>query len=134
MLNSSTHNRFKLLLVDDDAGTLSLLRSIFDADSRFEVTSCANGDEALKLCHTERPDVVLLDVMLPGQNGYAVCRLIKHDLNCRDTKVLFLSAANQHLVLESGRKVGADGFVAKPFTIDGLLQAVEEHLPRAAAA
>ena len=128
MPNLSSGAQFKLLIVEDDTGTLQLLHSIFDIDSRFDVTTATNGNDALRICRELRPNLVLLDIMLPGRNGYSVCRVIKHDPACRGTRVLFLSGVHRDTALDAGRKAGADGFVGKPFTVNGIVSVVEKHL------
>jgi two-component system alkaline phosphatase synthesis response regulator PhoP len=128
MPNLSSGAQFKLLIVEDDTGTLQLLRSICDIDSLFDVTTATNGDDAVRMCRELQPNLELLDIMLPGRNGYSVCRVIKHDPACRGTRVLFLSGVHRDTALVTGRKAGADGFISRPFTINGIVSVVEKHL------
>lgn len=122
--------RFRVLVVDDDPGIMHLLTSALADDERLVLSVATDGEQALKRCREVRPHLVLLDVMLPGRAGYAVCRLVKHDPELGGTRIVMMTALAHHRTLETWRKVGADDFLAKPFLVRDLLDKVEKHLPR----
>lgn len=108
----------KLLLVDDDHATLALLQSVFGKDSRIEVHTADSGMRAMEMAGEIGPHLVLLDISLPDREGYAVCRFIKYHPNCGPTKVVFLSGLSDQANWNTWQKVGADGFLSKPFKVD----------------
>jgi two-component system OmpR family response regulator len=110
----------KLLLVDDDHATLALLEAVFGKDSRIEVHTADTGTGAMELAGEIGPDLVLLDISLPDREGYAVCRFIKYHPNCGRTKVVFLSGLSDQANWNTWQKVGADGFLAKPFSVGAI--------------
>lgn len=110
----------KLLLVDDDHATLALLEAVFGKDSRIEVHTADTGTGAMELAGEIGPDLVLLDISPPDREGYAVCRFIKYHPNCGRTKVVFLSGLSDQANWNTWQKVGADGFLAKPFSVGAI--------------
>jgi len=128
MVRTEANTREKILLVDDDLGILNLLGSVFSGDGRFDVLSTSDGDEALRLCAEQRPTLVLLDISMPGRGGYSVCRMIKHHSDYGDVQVILLSALADQANWDTWRKVGADDFVTKPFSVDGLLSMITRRL------
>ena len=118
----------KLLLVDDELATRMLLTSIFERDERLEVLTAYTGVEAMDLAAEIAPHLVLLDIFLPDQEGYAVCRFIKDHPNCGRTKVVFLSVLAYQADWNTWKEVGADGFLRKPFNVDELITEVDRYL------
>jgi len=102
-----------ILVADDDADTRELLTYIVLADG-YDVVTAADGRDALDKVIALRPDLVLLDVMMPEIHGYAVCHAIKTDNALKDTKVVILSAKNFIADHYQAGQVGADAFLAKP--------------------
>jgi DNA-binding response OmpR family regulator len=117
----------RVLVVEDDA---SLARPLCDnlVYEGFDVSLVADGTSALKEARALQPDLVLLDVMLPGLNGLEVCRRLA--LSSTDTAVIILTARNQNEDKLRGFQVGADDYVTKPFTLDELLARVHAVLRR----
>lgn len=113
-----------MLIVDDQADLRLLLRMTF-AGSRFAVREAADGQSALAACEQEMPDIVLLDVMMPGLDGYEVCRRIKSDNRAAGTFVVLMTAGHQATEEARARAAGADLYVAKPFSPNELLQTVQ---------
>ena len=104
----------KILIAEDDLRTREGLCAIFDAEGYAVVTAC-DGDEALARFAAERPDVVCLDIMMPGKSGYDVCREIRrHD---ESVPVLFISAKSEEIDKVLGLELGADDYIAKPFGV-----------------
>jgi len=111
--------RPKVLGVDDNSTNLAILEEIL-ADE-YDFRTAASGEEALAAIPTMRPDVVLLDIMMPGINGYEVCREIRKDPRLRHTKVIMVSAKAQVSERIQGYEVGADDYIIKPFDEEELL-------------
>ena len=114
----------RILIVDDQPDLRRLIRLTLQP-ARFEVSEAATGLEALERARASVPDVVLLDVMMPGDlNGFAVCRAIKTDPAFARTLVILLTARGQQADLEQGAEAGADGHLIKPFSPTQLLDTV----------
>jgi DNA-binding response OmpR family regulator len=119
--------REKILIVEDDPNILLGLQEILRSES-FVVETCARGDQALEAAKKFRPDLVLLDLMLPGENGYDVCRSLREE-NGR-VPVLMLTAKSQEIDKVIGLQSGADDYVTKPFGVRELLARIEALLRR----
>lgn len=114
----------KVLIVDDEPHIRLLLEQTLDEleDLGVELLTAKHGGEALELVRGERPQVVLLDVMMPVMNGFDVCRTIKGDDELKDTYVVLLTAKGQEFDRASGAAAGADVYVTKPFDPDEVLE------------
>lgn len=119
--------RGRILLVDDDDRNLRLLRRILEVEG-YETTSANHGELGLELLHHERPDLVLLDVMMPGLDGHTVCRRIKAHPDTASTPVLFVTALHDDAQQVQCLDVGGDDFVTKPVDPAVLLARVRTHL------
>jgi len=116
-------NKTKILVVDDDPSIISFLREILE--SEYNLKTAYSGEEALGLFKDFAPEIVLLDVMMPGIDGYETCRRIKEDDTFAQIKILFLSA---RVTLEerlTGYNVGGDDYVTKPFETEELLAKIK---------
>ncbi len=123
----------RILVVDDDENILSLERTILEQKG-FEVTTADSGEQALKLLKQGAFDLVLLDVMMPGKDGFEVCRQIKQDARTRTIPVIFLTAKGGGEALAEGFESGAVMYINKPFTANKLLTIVNTMLAQAEAA
>ena len=112
-----------VLVVDDDAVLRRVVRAVLEADG-FRVLEAHDGEQGLKLAASERPSVVILDVMMPGLDGVEVCRRIDH----QSTKVLMLTAIGDVTTEVASLEAGARGYLTKPFSSMELLDRVEELL------
>jgi len=121
------HNPPLLLLVDDVAENLVLLEAIF-APEGYATRSAENGADALRIARAEAPDLVLLDVLMPGQDGFAVCRSLRADAATRFIPVIMVTALNELEDRIQGLEAGADDFISKPFSDDLLLAKVRSLL------
>jgi DNA-binding response OmpR family regulator len=92
------------------------------------VTVARDGDAALAAIRAERPDLVLLDVMMPGKSGFEVCSAVRADESIADTKILMLSAKGRDTDLAKGTALGADAYMTKPFSTRELADKVRELL------
>jgi CheY-like chemotaxis protein len=116
----------RILVVDDDPTILRLLEVNLEMEGH-EVLTAGDGHEALARLREERPEVVLLDVMMPGLDGWQVCEHVRADEDAAlaTTPVVFLSARAQESDLARGSEVGADAYVTKPFDPLALIELVE---------
>ncbi|MBI2320918.1 MAG: response regulator [Chloroflexi bacterium] len=117
----------KLLIADDDPTLRNLVRTTLQSDE-YEILEAGTGNEALAVARAERPQLVLLDVQMPGLTGVAVCRELKADPETRDTIVVMLTSRSQEADLAEGRAAGADEYLTKPFSPLRLLRLVESVL------
>lgn len=113
--------RRKLLIVDDDVDLVDLLVDHFQRDARFDVRSVNNGFGAGMQIKEFRPDLVVLDVMLPDINGMEVCQLVRGDKSMDDVKIICISGMVEEDRIQKLRDAGADDFMKKPFDVDTLM-------------
>jgi diguanylate cyclase (GGDEF)-like protein len=103
-----------VLVVDDTPANLKLLYELLK--DRYTVRTASNGAKAIAICHSEqRPDLVLLDVMMPDLDGYQVCAMLKEDPRSRDIPVIFITARNDIEDEQKGLELGAVDYISKPF-------------------
>ena len=122
---ASTADGLTVLVADDDVDILALV--VAHLRSRASVIhQASDGDEALRLAKETKPDLVLLDVMMPGMSGWEVCRAIREDESLGDTKVLMLTGIGERLNEMTSPLYGADAFVDKPFEFDDLDKKIDE--------
>ena len=105
----------KTILVVEDEKTLLKLESILLKSKGYRVIGATSGTEALAIVQRERPDLVLLDVMLPGIDGFKVCQHLKAAPETKDIPVIMLTARTRQEDIARGREVGADEYITKPF-------------------
>ena len=117
----------KILLIDDSAVDLSLLIQMMAARD-MRVTAAFNGQEGYDKAILQRPDLILLDVVMPRMDGFATCRLLKTNERTRYVPVIFLSAANELSKRLEGLSLGAVDFISKPFSEQEVIAKVEIHL------
>ncbi len=111
MAGEESNPRPQLLIVDDQPLNIRLFHEIFHSDH--EVFFATSGEDALEFCKTNAPDLILLDVVMPGLNGYEVCRRLKQDERTRDIPVIFVTAQSEASEEEDGLAAGAVDFIAK---------------------
>lgn len=114
----------KILIVDDEVHLVKILEFTLQ-HAGFEVISCGNGIEAVEKVTSERPDLAILDLMLPGLDGHEVCRRIKSDSELRSMPVIMLSARD-YMEEGLGNSIPADAFMRKPFNTDTLITTIEK--------
>ena len=113
-------SKIKVLVVDDSPTDLKLMSQPF-LNQGYKLVTATNGEEALKMAESERPDLMVLDVIMPKLNGFNVCRQIKNSAELKNIKIILLSSKNQDSDKFWGEKQGADAYMTKPFTDDDLL-------------
>ncbi|RZK70167.1 MAG: response regulator [Pedobacter sp.] len=112
----------RILAVDDDNDIVDIIKIILE-DEGYEVSTLTNGRDVLKCIETNRPDLILLDVMLGGIDGRDICKAIKSDKLLMDIPIVMISAShNLHNILE--QQGSPNDFLAKPFDIDNLVRKV----------
>jgi len=104
-----------ILVVDDEPNIVLSLEFLL-RQAGFRVRTVSDGEAALAAIAQEPPDLVLLDVMIPGRNGYAVCQEIRGNPAWRDTRIIMLTAKGSDIQREKGLSLGADAYVTKPFS------------------
>jgi DNA-binding response OmpR family regulator len=118
----------KTVLIADDEPSLRLLVTATIASDRIAVLEAADGDEAWALIERRRPELVLLDVQMPGQNGIELARRIRADPDLTGTRIVILTSRAQATDVASGLEAGADLYLTKPFSPLSLLTFVEQAL------
>jgi len=119
-----------VLVADDDLNMRILLKATLEEleDMGVELLTAGNGEEALKIINTKIPQLVILDVMMPGMSGFEVCNTVKNVLGMKNIYILMLSAEAQAVDKQKGKDVGADIYMTKPFQPDEVLERVVEVL------
>lgn len=114
----------KILVVDDSLTERELIRKSLTAEG-FDITTAENGEEGLVKVKETEFDLVVLDVVMPGKNGFQVCREIKRDDFTSDIPVILCTSKGQDSDKFWGKKQGADDYLVKPFNVDDLVSAVK---------
>jgi DNA-binding response OmpR family regulator len=119
-LDNLESGKKKVLVVDDDAEIVELISDVLSRDGRYEVKTASSGYEAGIATQQFRPDLILLDYMLPDVNGNVVCRTIKKNPEFENTKIIIISGVVKQEEIDQLLKSGAEGFIKKPFSITEL--------------
>jgi len=117
----------RVLIVDDEPNIVTSLEFLMRG-SDYEVRVALNGAEALRLADSFRPDVILLDVMMPQRSGFEVCQKIRENPVLRDVKIIMLTAKGRDAERDRGLDLGANAYVTKPFSTKELVNTVRELL------
>lgn len=118
----------KSILIVDDAPNIVLSLEFLMKKEGFEVRVATDGDEALRAMEEKRPDLVLLDIMMPKRNGYEVCQTIRAREAWQKTRVILLTAKSRDVEREKGLAMGADDYVTKPFATQDLVAKIKDLL------
>jgi len=125
-LENLDSGRKRVLIVDDDPAIVEMLTDLLGRDGRFEVRSAASGYEAGILTQQFRPDVIVLDYMLPDINGNAVCMTIRKNHNFDHIKIVIVSGVVREEEVQELLASGANAFIQKPFNVDQLINQIAE--------
>ncbi len=117
----------RILVVDDEVDLVETIRFSLELEG-FEILVAYNGEEALNQARKEKPDLILLDLMLPKLDGYKVCRLLKFDERYKHIPILMLTAKSQDKDKTIGLETGANEYITKPFDMDDLMKKVKHYL------
>jgi two-component system alkaline phosphatase synthesis response regulator PhoP len=116
--------KHKVLVVDDDPQVYKIVSRLLDTE-KYEVESASDGLEALKKIRESRPELLILDLMMPGMSGLEVCEKIKGSPSTQDIMILILSAKDAQLDRRRSFEMGADDYISKPFHIASLARKIE---------
>lgn len=116
----------KILIVDDDPLIRNLLVQIFEPfeEKGVELLTAENGMVAIESVKIERPEIILLDVMMPKMNGFEVCNILKNEMKMKDIYIIMLTAKGHELDKQKATELGVDCYITKPFNIDELTDRV----------
>ncbi|MCG3132975.1 MAG: Alkaline phosphatase synthesis transcriptional regulatory protein PhoP [Planctomycetes bacterium] len=117
----------RVLVADDEPFILRSLSFVLER-AGFEVSQATNGDQALEVLRDRRPQVCILDVMMPKRSGYEVCQVVKGDPDLRGTHVILLTAKGQDSARARGMESGADEYMTKPFSPSRIVERIREVL------
>jgi len=125
-LEPEIERKKKVLIVDDDRFIIKLLKITLQED--YETIAAYNGEEAVARAKIDRPDLILLDIMMPKMDGFEVIQTLRLEKNTKDIPVIIVSAKSQEKDLEKIKKLEVAGYIRKPFNTIKLLQTVEDIL------
>ena len=117
-----------ILVVDDNITNIKVAAGFISRDGKYQSVHATGGEEALRICSEQRIDMVLLDIMMPGMNGYQVCEKLKQDPTTRDIPVIFVSAKHEAEDIVRGFSVGGIDYLLKPFNGMELLARIDTHM------
>ena len=121
----------KTVLIADDEPNIVISLEYLMKRQGYAVRVARNGDEALALAEAEPPDLLLLDVMMPGKSGYEVCQRLRANPAFAATRIIMLSAKGRDTEVSKGLAIGADAYVTKPFSTRELMDLVRAQLGEA---
>ncbi len=119
-------NRQNILVVDDDEGIATLVATLLSKEG-FNADACYSGEQALAAMHSKTYNLIVLDIMMPGIDGYETCRLIR---SFSDVPIIFLSAKDEEINQVVGLEIGADDYIVKPFRTHEFIARVKARLRR----
>ncbi len=119
----------KILIVDDEPDLVETIRFALELEG-YKVLVAVNGEEGLNTARQEKPDLILLDLMLPKLDGYKVCRLLKFDERYKSIPILMLTAKTQDKDRILGKETGANEYLTKPFDMDELMAKIKSYLSK----
>lgn len=117
----------KVLIVDDEPNIVLPLQFLMEQND-YHVDVASSGEEALEKIMRFKPDLVLLDIMLPGIDGYEVCEIVRLNPQWKHTKIIFLTAKGRDVDVAKGMLLGADAYITKPFANTEVVEKVRELL------
>lgn len=116
------------VMIVDDSNTIRRSAELFLKQAGYKVVLVENGFEALTSVFDEKPDIIFVDIMMPRLDGYQTCQLIKKNDDYKSIPIVMLSSKDGLFDKARGRIVGSNEYLTKPFTKDGLLEAVRKHV------
>ena len=120
----------EILIVEDEPGVALAIQFLMEQQGH-RVLVAERGEDALELVYKYKPDLILLDIMLPGISGWEVCEIIRLNPAYRNIKVIFLTARGNEAEIARGLALGADAYITKPFSNDQLVATVNRLLEKA---
>jgi len=123
----------KILVIEDDPKMLRIIKDRLEANN-YQIITAVDGEAGLNKARSEKPDLILLDILLPKLNGFTICRLLKFDETLMSIPIIMLTAKTSENDLEIGKKVGADAYLVKPFDPAILLLIIEQFIAKSVTA
>ncbi len=120
----NSHMAKQILVVDDEPNVVVPIQFLLEQRG-YNVLIAERGEDALDLIYQHKPDLVLLDIMLPGIDGYEVCEIVRLNPDYRDVKMIFLTAKGRQVDIAKGMALGADDYITKPYTNAELMTKLE---------
>jgi two-component system, LuxR family, sensor kinase FixL len=117
----------RILVVDDDPNSLDIVRTFLESRG-YDVATAINGEDALAQLDAVRPALILLDVMMPGMDGWEVARVVKNHPQFGNVRVVMLTARSDFADKHEGLRAGADDYIVKPIQLEDLAHRVERNL------
>ena len=115
----------KILIVDDEPNIVVPLQFLMERNG-YETVVAQSGEEALEVIPKENPDLILLDIMLPGIDGFEVCEIVKLKPEWKHIKIIFLTAKGRNVDIAKGMILGADEYIAKPFSNKQIVESIQK--------
>ncbi len=120
-------NRKKILIVDDEQDIVETLKFVLE-EQEYDCYCAFDGEEGLNLARELKPDLIILDVMMPKMNGYKISRLLKYDKKYRDIPIFMVTARSQEEDKLIGEETGANEYITKPFDLSCVIEKVKNYL------
>ena len=118
----------KILVVDDEIHIVQIVKFNLEKRGGYEVLTAKNGEEGLEIAKSEKPDLILSDVMMPKMSGFQFCEALKKDDVIKSIPFIILTAKGQENDIKTGEDLGVDDYITKPFSPKALLEKVAEIL------
>jgi CheY-like chemotaxis protein len=118
----------KVLIADDEPDIRLMVNRMLGKE--YVILEAANGKEAVNVARLQRPNLILMDIMMPDMDGYSSCSAIKSDPDTKDIPVVMLTGIEHELNVRLGIEMGADGYITKPFSLEELLETVDRFMTR----
>ncbi len=119
----------KVLIVEDEPNILIPLKFLMEQNG-YEVFDVQKGEDVIPAIENNRPDIILLDIMLPKMDGFAVCQMIRNNHKWHDIRIIIISAMGNELDITKGLALGADEYITKPFSNSDVINRVKKLLDR----
>ena len=126
--NDSSGQKRKILVVDDEPNVRKLLRTML---KDFTIVEAEDGEKAVEIAGAEKPDLILMDIMMPKMDGYSSCHALKREPSTKSIPIIILTALDLKPNLDFGKEIGADGYITKPFNSQDLLDNIAQVLATA---
>ena len=116
-----------ILIVEDDPKSLTLTKDLLKI-SGYDTIEATDGQQGVATARAKKPDLILMDLMMPKMDGYAAAHMLKTDAETKNIPIIMLTAVGYELNRQLAKKVGAEGYVTKPFTLQILIDAITPFL------
>jgi DNA-binding response OmpR family regulator len=117
----------KILVVDDEADARALSKRILERNG-FQVLEATNGDEAIQEANTKSPDLILLDIVMPGKDGVEVCKILKSQAQTKQIPIVMFTVLGRDADKKRAADARCDGYLTRPFNTEDILTEVKKHL------